>query len=100
MFSENLDIDEMFLEEIKLHNYLIETSCKLQTVFSELTGSALVCSDSIGVLIDLIQKKEFDQARYVVTNVVYSLSTLCDTLVSLIDKLNSGALSGKETYGN
>ncbi|MDA0763730.1 MAG: hypothetical protein O3A39_04775 [Proteobacteria bacterium] len=100
MSSENLDIDKMFFEEMKLHNYLIETSSELQTIFSKLTVSAFSCSDSIGLLVDLIQKKEFDQAREIISNAVYSLSNLSDTLVSLIDKLNHGVLNGEETYGD
>lgn len=100
MSSENLDIDKMFFEEMKLHNYLIEISSELQTIFSKLTISAFSCSDSIGLLVDLIQKKEFDQAREIISNAVYSLSNLSDTLVSLIDKLNHGVLNGEETHGD
>lgn len=100
MSSENLNIDKMFFEEMKLHNYLIETSSELQTIFSKLTISAFSCSDSIGLLVDLIQRKEFDQARKIISNAVYSLSNLSDTLVSLIDKLNHGVLNGEETHGD
>lgn len=99
--SENIiNIDEIFFEEIKIHNQLLETSSELQNIFLKLTSSAFSCSDSIGTLVDLIQRKEFDQARKIITDAVYSLSSLSDTLVSLIDKLNTGALNDKKTYGH
>lgn len=98
--EDNIDIDKIFFEEIKMHNRLIETSSELQNVFVKLTNSAFSCSHAINVLFDLIQRKEFDQARKIITDAVYSLSTLSDTLVSVIDKLNTGALNEKETYGH
>ncbi len=98
--ENDINIDKIFFEEIKLHNDLVNASAELQAIFTKLTFSAFSCSDSIFVLIDLIQKKEFDQAKKIMTDAVYSLSSLSDTLVSLINKLNTGALNDKETYGD
>lgn len=96
-----LNADKIFLEEIKIHNDLIETSSQLQTIFSRITLSGFAVSDSISVFIDCIQRKEFDKARKVLQDAVYSLSNLADGLVSAVDKLNSGVLNnGKETNGS
>lgn len=95
-----LNADKIFLEEIKIHNELIETSSQLQGIFSRITLSGFAISDSLSVFIECIQKKEFDKARKVLQDAVYSLSNLADGLVSAVDKLNSGVLSnGKETPG-
>ena len=95
----SIDPEQMFLEEIKIHNELVETSSQLQAIFTKITFSGFAISDSISVFIDLIQRKEFDQARKVIQDAVYSLSNLADGLVSAVDKLNSGVFDnhGKET---
>lgn len=102
MSSEDyvLNADKIFLEEIKIHNELIETSAQLQALFARITMSGFAVSDSLSVFIECIQKKEFDKARKVLQDAVYSLSNLADGLVSAVDKLNSGVLNnGKETTG-
>lgn len=93
-----LDADKIFLQEIKIHNDLIETSSQLQFIFSRIALSGFAISDSIPVFVECIQKKEFDKARKVLQDAVYSLSNLADGLVSAIDKFNSGVLNnGEET---
>ena len=95
-----LDADKIFLEEIKIHNQLIETSSQMQAIFSRITLSGFEISDSISSFIDLIQRKEFDKARKVLQDAVYSLSNLADGLVSAVDKFNSGVFNnGEETPG-
>lgn len=93
-----LDADKIFLEEIKIHNELIETSAQMQAIFSRITLSGFEVSDSISLFIECIQRKEFDKARKVLQDAVYSLSNFADGLVSAIDKLNSGVFTnGEET---
>lgn len=95
-----LNADKIFLEEIKIHNELIETSAQMQAIFSRITLSGFEISDSISLFIECIQRKEFDKARKVLQDAVYSLSNLADGLVSAVDKLNSGVFNnGKETNG-
>lgn len=95
-----LDADKIFLEEIKIHNELIETSSQLQSIFSRITLSGFAISDSLSIFIECIQKKEFDKARKVLQDAVYSLSNLADGLVSAVDKFNSGVFNnGEETPG-
>jgi DNA-binding transcriptional regulator YbjK len=91
-----LNADKIFLEEIKIHNDLIETSSELQAIFSRITLSGFSVSDSISLFIDYIQKKEFDKAKKVLQDAVYSLSNLADAVVSAVDKLNSGVLNNGE----
>jgi hypothetical protein len=96
-----LDPDKIFLEEIKIHNQLIETSSQMQAIFSRITLSGFEISDSISSFIECIQRKEFDKARKVLQDAVYSLSNFADGLVSAIDKLNSGVFNnGEETNGS
>ena len=95
-----LDADKIFLEESKIHNELIETSSQLQSIFSRITLSCFAISDSLSIFIECIQKKEFDKARKVLQDAVYSLSNLADGLISAVDKLNSGVFNnGEETPG-
>ena len=95
-----LNADKIFLEEIKIHNELNETSAQMQAIFSRITLSGFEISDSISLFIECIQRKEFDKARKVLQDAVYSLSNLADGLVSAVDKLNSGVFNNdKETNG-
>ncbi len=93
-----IDLDKIFLEEIAIHNELIAISSELQTVFSRITLSGFAISDSISIFVDCIQKKEFDKARKILQDVVYSISNLTDGLVSAVDKLSSGVFTnGQKT---
>lgn len=93
-----INLDKIFLEEIAIHNTLVAISSELQTIFSRITLSGFAVSDSISIFIDCIQRKEFDKARKILQDVVYSISNLADGLVSAVDKLSSGVfINGQET---
>ncbi len=89
-----MDIDKIFQEEIENHNFLIETSSKLQELFAKVTIFGFSTSDSISLLIECIQKKDYDTARTLVQDTVYSISSFADKLISAVETLNMG-VSGK-----
>lgn len=96
-----LDIDQLFQEEIETHNALIQSSGKLQDVFTRLTLSGFTLSDQIQDLIESIQKKNYDKARNIVQNAVNSISAIGENLISASQLLQSGVLqnNGQETSG-
>ena len=82
-----MNIDDIFMEEIKTHNALLDRSSELSDIFSKIVTSGFNVSDHISSFINSIHKKDFDKSRDILQDTVYLLSGLIDNLLATVENL-------------
>jgi len=86
------DVDKLFLEEINNHNNVIAMAGSLQSAFTAVSKCGLDINNSLSTVLDYIQKKEYDSAAKVLTDVVYSIERLANELGNISYSIKQGVL--------
>ena len=84
------DVDQMFMEEMNNHNEIIAMTSSLQESLSIVSRFGLDITGFVSVVLDCIQRKDFDQAAKVLTDAIYSIDQLAIELGNLSGSIKQG----------
>jgi len=84
------DIDKMFLEEISNHNDIIAMTSDLQSSLIIASRFGLDITKYISIVLECIQRKDFDEAAKVLTDAIYSIDKLSVELGKVSSSIKQG----------
>ena len=84
------DVDQMFIDEINNHNEIIAMTSNLQEAVSIASRFGLDITGFVSVVLECMQRKDFDQAAKVLTDAIYSMDQLAIELGNLSGSIKQG----------
>lgn len=84
------DVDKLFLEEINNHNNLINHVSTLQQSFVIISRFGFDVNTFMHDVVKCIQKKDYETASNMISDVVYSIDKVVGQLKELSDTVKSG----------
>lgn|GEM_PF-2460318 len=86
------NVDKLFIEEMNNHNNVIAMASSLQSALIAVSKYGLDINNFLSTVLDHIQKKEYDNAAKVLTDVVYSIEQLAGELGTISYSIRQGVL--------